>query len=214
MASPGFCGPLARCSPGVAHTRRLPTQGAVKRKVQATRPLPLEHGTSGSREALHADYRCRRMEIVQALTPGHVAEARALFREYERSLGIDLCFQGFEQELAGLPGAYAPPRGRLLLSLDGAAPAGCVALRPLADAVCEMKRLYVRPAFRGRRAGRQLAEAVIAEARAIGYARMRLDTLPSMKEAIALYRALGFVEIAPYTTNPVAGALFMELALR
>src|SRR5437899_1712307 len=99
------------------------------------------------------------MEIVQALTPGHVAEARALFREYERSLGIDLCFQGFEQELAGLPGAYAPPRGRLLLSLDGAAPAGCVALRPLADAVCEMKRLYVRPAFSGRRAGRQLAEA-------------------------------------------------------
>jgi len=154
------------------------------------------------------------MEIVQALTPGHVAEARALFREYERSLGVDLCFQGFEQELAGLPGAYAPPRGRLLLSLDGAAPAGCVALRPLADAVCEMKRLYVRPAFRGRRAGRQLAEAVSAEARAIGYARMRLDTLPSMKEAIALYRALGFVEIAPYTTNPVAGALFMELALR
>ena len=162
----------------------------------------------------HADYHGRRMEIVQALTPGHVAEARALFREYERSLGIDLCFQGFEQELAGLPGAYAPPRGRLLLSLDGAAPAGCVALRPLADAVCEMKRLYVRPAFRGRRAGRQLAQAVIAEARAIGYARMRLDTLPSMKEAIALYRALGFVEIAPYTTNPVAGTLFMELALR
>jgi len=175
--------------------------------------LLLGHG-GRLRGIAHADYHGRRMEIVQALTPGHVAEARALFREYERSLGIDLCFQGFEQELAGLPGAYAPPRGRLLLSLDGAAPAGCVALRPLADAVCEMKRLYVRPAFRGRRAGRQLAEAVSAEARAIGYARMRLDTLPSMKEAIALYRALGFVEIAPYTTNPVAGALFMELALR
>ena len=175
--------------------------------------LLLGHG-GRLRGIAHADYHGRRMEIVQALTPGHVAEARALFREYERSLGVDLCFQGFEQELAGLPGAYAPPRGRLLLSLDGAAPAGCVALRPLADAVCEMKRLYVRPAFRGRRAGRQLAEAVIAEARAIGYARMRLDTLPSMKEAIALYRALGFVEIAPYTTNPVAGALFMELALR
>ena len=175
--------------------------------------LLLGHG-GRLRGIAHADYHGRRMEIVQALTPGHVAEARALFRAYERSLGIDLCFQGFEQELAGLPGAYAPPRGRLLLSLDGAAPAGCVALRPLADAVCEMKRLYVRPAFRGRRAGRQLAQAVIAEARAIGYARMRLDTLPSMKEAIALYRALGFVEIAPYTTNPVAGALFMELALR
>ena len=154
------------------------------------------------------------MEIVQALTPGHVAEARALFREYERSLGIDLCFQGFEQELAGLPGAYAPPRGRLLLAVDGGAPAGCVALRPLDDAVCEMKRLYVRPPYRGRRAGRRLAERVIVDAQAIGYPRMRLDTLPSMGEAIALYRALGFVEIAPYTTNPVAGALFMELVLR
>ena len=175
--------------------------------------LLLGHG-GRLRGIAHADYHGRRMEIVQALTPGHVAEARALFREYERSLGIDLCFQGFEQELAGLPGAYAPPRGRLLLALDGAAPAGCVALRPLADAACEMKRLYVRPAFRGRRVGRLLAERILAEARAIGYPRMRLDTLPSMGEAIALYRALGFVEIAPYTTNPVAGALFMELALR
>src|SRR5881397_2198947 len=118
------------------------------------------------------------MEIVQALTPGHVAEARALFREYERSLGIDLCFQGFEQELVSLPGAYAPPRGRLLLASDG-----------------------------GALAGRRLAERVVAEARSIGYARMRLDTLPSMQEAIALYRALGFVEIAPYTTNPAGGAL-------
>ncbi len=156
----------------------------------------------------------RRMDVVHAVTPGQIEQARALFREYERSLGIDLCFQGFEQELAGLPGAYAPPRGRLLLALDGAAQAGCVALRPLADAACEMKRLYVRPAFRGRRVGRLLAERILAEARAIGYPRMRLDTLPSMGEAIALYRALGFVEIAPYTTNPVAGALFMELVLR
>src|SRR2546426_4834914 len=157
----------------------LPPRGGAPLLPHVARGLGLLHG----RRLAHADYHGRRMEIVQALTPGHVAEARALFREYERSLGVDLCFQGFEQELAGLPGAYAPPRGRLLLSLDGAAPAGCVALRPLADAVCEMKRLYVRPAFRGRRAGRQLAEAVIAEARAIGYARMRLDTLPSMKEA-------------------------------
>jgi putative acetyltransferase len=154
------------------------------------------------------------MEIVLAVTPGQVADARALFREYERSLGIDLCFQGFEQELAGLPGAYAPPRGRLLLAVDGDALAGCVALRPLDGVACEMKRLYVRPAFRGRRAGRQLAERVIAEARAIGYARMRLDTLPSMKEAIALYGALGFVAIAPYCANPVPGALFLELDLR
>jgi putative acetyltransferase len=154
------------------------------------------------------------MEIVRAVTPEQVTDARALFREYERSLGIDLCFQGFEQELAGLPGAYAPPRGRLLLAADGDALAGCVALRPLDGLACEMKRLYVRPAFRGRRAGRRLAERVIAEARAIGYARMRLDTLPSMKEAIALYGALGFVAIAPYCANPVPGALFLELDLR
>jgi len=128
-------------------------------------------------------------------------------------LDIDLCFQGFEHEVAGLPGAYAPPRGRLLLALDGAVPAGCVALRPLAAATCEMKRLYVRPAARGRRVGRLLAETVLREARGIGYARMRLDTMPSMKEAIALYRSLGFLEIAPYCENPVAGALFMELSL-
>jgi ribosomal protein S18 acetylase RimI-like enzyme len=154
------------------------------------------------------------MKIAQAGTPKQVAEARTLFREYERSLGIDLCFQGFEQELAGLPGAYAPPRGRLLLAADGDALAGCVALRPLENAACEMKRLYVRPPYRGQRAGRRLVERVIAEAHAIGYARLRLDTLPSMKEAIALYRALGFVEIAPYCANPVPGALFLELDLR
>lgn len=153
------------------------------------------------------------MDIIQATSPQAIERARTLFREYERSLGIDLCFQGFEQELAGLPGAYARPAGCLLFAVEGDTLAGCVALRPLNDDVCEMKRLYVRPEFRGRRAGRTLATTVIRAARAIGYARMRLDTLPSMKEAIALYRALGFVEIAPYTANPVPGALFMELGL-
>jgi len=154
------------------------------------------------------------MKIAAATSVGDVARARTLFREYERSIGVDLCFQGFEQELAGLPGAYAPPRGRLLLAVEGEELAGCVALRPLGDDVCEMKRLYVRPGFRGRRTGRLLATTLLREARAIGYARMRLDTLPSMTEAITLYRSLGFLEIAPYTANPVPGALFLELDLR
>ena len=153
------------------------------------------------------------MQIIEATALPDIERARSLFREYETSLGVDLCFQGFEQELAGLPGAYAPPSGRLLLAVDGDRPAGCIALRPLGADGCEMKRLYVRPEFRGRRVGRLLAERLLAEARAIGYARLRLDTLPSMKEAIPLYRSLGFAEIAPYYANPVPGALFMELAL-
>jgi len=148
-----------------------------------------------------------------ATSAGDLAEARRLFKEYEASLDVDLRYQGFEQELVALPGADAPPRGRLLLAADDSVPAGCVALRPLGGDVCEMKRLYVCPAARGRRVGRLLAETVIREARLIGYSRMRLDTLPSMKEALALYRALGFEEIAPYYASPVAGTRFMELAL-
>ncbi len=153
------------------------------------------------------------MDVTQARSAGDLERVSDLFREYEKSLGIDLGFQGFEQELAGLPGAYAKPAGRLLLAVDAGRAAGCVGLRPLAAGACEMKRLYVRPEFRSQRAGRLLATRVVEEARVIGYARMRLDTLPSMTEAIALYRSLGFVEIAPYSTTSVAGALFLELRL-
>jgi ribosomal protein S18 acetylase RimI-like enzyme len=151
--------------------------------------------------------------IEPAGSPHDLALVRDLFREYERSLDVDLHFQGFQDELASLPGRYAPPRGRLLLARDGGAVLGCVALRPLDDDLCEMKRLYLRPAARGKHAGRALAARVIEEARAIGYRVMRLDTLPSMTEAIALYRSLGFHPIAPYYPSPVAGTLYMELAL-
>lgn len=153
------------------------------------------------------------MELRQAETAQHVADAHALFVEYERATGVDLCFQNFAEELASLPGEYAPPTGRLILAYADEEPAGCVALRKLAEGMCEMKRLYVRPAFRGTGLGRRLAEAVIKEAAEIGYERMRLDTLPQMSSAIAMYRTLGFREIEPYRFNPVGGSLYFELNL-
>jgi len=141
-------------------------------------------------------------------------EVRTLFLEYARSLGFSLCFQGFDEELRALPGMYAPPRGRLLLAIEDGGPAGCVGLHEWDGPAAEMKRLYVRPAFRGRGLGRTLSEAALAEARALGYRSVLLDTVPSlMQPAIALYRDLGFHEIPPYRDNPIPGALYFELKL-
>ena len=154
------------------------------------------------------------MRLSQAEGASQIKGARGLFKEYADSTGLDLCFQNFEQELTSLPGDYAPPSGRLIVAYAGEEAAGCVALRRVDDSVCEMKRLYVRPAFRGTGLGRTLAERIVGEAREIGYGRMRLDTLPSMRSAIALYRSLGFREIEPYRFNPVEGALYMELELQ
>ena len=157
------------------------------------------------------------MLIEEADSDPKVEIARELFREYASQLGVDLCFQDFERELRKLPGKYAPPEGRLLLAHKvGAArkePIGCGALRPIDTTVCEMKRLYVRPGLRGNGLGRKLAESLISAAREIGYSSMRLDTLPSMREAHELYRRLGFREIEPYYASPVAGTRFLALNL-
>ena len=152
--------------------------------------------------------------ITQARSPAQIAQARELFLEYAQSLGFSLCFQSFDKELAGLPGDYAPPEGRLLLAEFEGQLAGCVALHKLDGNICEMKRLYLRPQFRCKGLGRALAETIIAEARALAYERMRLDTVEQvMKDAVAMYRRLGFKEIAPYCPNPIAGAMYMELQL-
>ena len=154
-------------------------------------------------------------KIIRAQSPEDIEHARTLFKEYAAWLEISLCFQNFEKELAELPGEYAPPNGRLFLASRDTCIAGCVALRKIGEGICEIKRLFVRPEFRGQGLGRRLAEAMIREARQLGYKRMRLDTLPpKMNDAIALYRTLGFVEIEPYNNNPVPGAKFMELSLR
>ncbi len=142
-----------------------------------------------------------------------IEQVRRLFREYAEATGACECFQGFAREVANLPGPYGLPTGQLMLAeLDGCS-AGCVALRKLDDGISEMKRLYVRPAFRGRNLGRQLAEAIIKEARRIGYRAMRLDTLPSMVAARALYQSLGFRAIPRYNNNPAAGVIYLELRL-
>jgi putative acetyltransferase len=154
------------------------------------------------------------LNFVHADSPAQIAKARELFLEYAQSLGFSLCFQNFDSELAGLPGDYAPPEGRLLLAEYDGQLAACAALHKLGSGICEMKRLYLRPPFRGKGLGRILAERIITEARQAGYHRMRLDTVePVMKDAVAMYRKLGFKEIAPYRANPIAGAKYMELEL-
>ena len=153
------------------------------------------------------------MQIFQAVSADDYHKARGLIEEYAASLGVDLEFQNFSHELNTLAEEYGPPFGSLLLAKDAEQLLGCVALRQIESGICEMKRLYVAPAGRGRGLGRALANEITAEARKLGYERMRLDTLPSMHEARRLYAALGFREIAPYRFNPIAGTSFMELSL-
>lgn len=154
------------------------------------------------------------LTIVQAETDEQIVAARTLFREYETSMEPDLCFQGFEDELLGLPGKYVKPDGRLLLSYHDERLAGCIALRKLEDGICEMKRLFAREEFRGRKVGISLIDHLIAEARSVGYSKMRLDTHPpKMGKAVKLYESLGFSSILPYYNNPNDDVLFMELTL-
>jgi ribosomal protein S18 acetylase RimI-like enzyme len=153
-------------------------------------------------------------EVISVQSGPNLETVRRLFGEYAASLNFNLCFQGFDEEVRMLPGPYAAPQGRLFLALEHGRAAGCIALKRLEDGICEMKRLYVRPEFRGRGLGRTLAELLAAEARAAGYKRMRLDTIADvLPEAMGLYRSMGFYEILPYYDNPIPGAAFMELEL-
>jgi putative acetyltransferase len=151
--------------------------------------------------------------ISEAISIPDLVAAKELFQQYAAEIGVDLCFQGFAEELAALPGKYAPPEGRLLLAKADDRIAGCVALRKLGDDVCEMKRLYVLPEFRARKAGRELALRIVREAAEIGHTTMYLDTLASMHAARRLYRSLGFEQIAPYYHNPLDGVIYMALQL-
>jgi putative acetyltransferase len=151
--------------------------------------------------------------IIQVETPGEIEIIRALFREYAGSLAEGFCFKGFEAELAALPGEYAPPTGRLYLAYVKEETAGCVGLRKIGEGICEMKRLYVRPLFRGNGIGRKLVLQLVEEGRELGYSKMRLDTMPYLERAIELYRAMGFKPIDNYRPDPVPGAVCFELNL-
>ena len=161
--------------------------------------------------------RAAALSLNPAQAPEHLLAVRQLFQEYQATLGIDLCFQGFERELDSLPGDYVEPHGGLLLATVDGRPAGCCAFRPLVNSdhlnACEMKRLYVRGEFRGLGLGRQLAEAIVALAQQAGYTTMLLDTLSDMESARALYQELGFVETEPYYHNPIPGAHYLKLDL-
>lgn len=198
-------------------TRGMAGAGKMVRRPGETRPPHAGRG-SGRLDRRHgAGFHVRTVSgsvIQPAHSPNHWPAVRELFLEYARSLDFSLCFQGFDEELATLPGAYAPPGGGLWLAEARGQPAGCVALRPLGlPGTAEVKRLYVRPAARGCGLGRALAETAIRAARAAGHARLVLDTVPAMAAAIALYRALGFTPIPPYTAQPPCGALAFELRL-
>jgi GNAT superfamily N-acetyltransferase len=181
-------------------------QGDLNKLLPRPEPLKLNHKTA-------------MLRIKQALGESAISQVRELFREYAKSPDVSPCWQDFDRELASLPDQYSPPEGRLLLAHrvgpdKNESLAGCVAMHKLEEGICEMKRLYVRPEFRGEGAGRELAKALIAEALSIGYGRMRLDTLPIMREAQQLYKMLGFREIPAYQKNPTPGALYFELDLR
>ena len=192
--------------------------------AEITAEMKADHTTPPNYPVAPVSPVVRPLIFAQAESLPQIAQARELFLEYAQSLGFSLCFQNFDQELADLPGDYAPPGGRLLLAEFDSQLAGCVALHKLDSAICdsaicdsaicEMKRLYLRPQFRGKGLGRLLAEKIITEARQIGYERMRLDTVePVMKDAVAMYRRFGFKEIAPYRPNPNPGVLYLELQL-
>lgn len=156
------------------------------------------------------------VSIIRATTSEQLAQAAGLFREYAASLPFSLCFQGFDEELVSLPGKYAPPAGVILLAMAGETPVGCIAMRPLPDlgaGVCEMKRMYVVPAWQGRGIGRRLAEQLLADARAAGHTFMKLDSEPDMVAAVGLYRSLGFTPCERYNNDPHPQTVFMELRL-
>jgi putative acetyltransferase len=153
------------------------------------------------------------MQIISAESAAQLSIIRTIFREYEQFLNVDLCFQGFEEELANLPGKYAPPSGALFLAVEDNSVAGCVAVRGLESDICEMKRLYTRPSYRSKGLGRQLAQKIILQAQELGYELMRLDTLEILTEAMSLYQSLGFKKTGAYYHNPLENVIYWELPL-